>query len=109
MSESTADREPVEPLADEFAARLRRGEHPSLTEYIEHYPEHADDIRELFPALALVEQFKPARKELGRPMAAPATAVHGTVPAQLGDYRILRYFGGDHSPGKQPGRREGPI
>ena len=51
MSESTADRNPFELLAEEFAARLRRGEHPSLTEYVERYPEHADDIRDLFPAL----------------------------------------------------------
>jgi hypothetical protein len=28
MSESTADRNPFERLAEEFAARLRRGEHP---------------------------------------------------------------------------------
>ncbi len=58
MSESTADRNPFERLAEEFAERLRRGEHPSLTEYIERYPEHADDIRELFPALALVEHIQ---------------------------------------------------
>ena len=57
MSESTVDRDPFERLAEEFAERLRRGEHPSLTEYVARCPEHADDIRELFPALALVEQY----------------------------------------------------
>ena len=93
MSESTADRNPFERLAEEFAARLRRGEHPSLTEYVERYPEHADDIRELFPALALVEQFKPARQELDGSLAAPLPAARGNLPAQLGDYRILRYLG----------------
>ena len=40
---------PSSVLAEEFAARLRRGEHPSLKEFIDRYPEHADDIRELFP------------------------------------------------------------
>jgi eukaryotic-like serine/threonine-protein kinase len=54
MSESTADRNPFERLAEEFAARLRRGEHPSITEFVERFPEHAEDIRDLFPALALV-------------------------------------------------------
>ena len=47
MSESTADRDPFERLAEEFAERLRRGEHPAITEYVARYPEHADDIREL--------------------------------------------------------------
>ncbi len=93
MSESTADRNPVELLAEEFAARLRRGEHPSLTEYVERYPELAEDIRDLFPALALVEQFKPERKELDGALAASLPAARNELPAQLGDYRILRYLG----------------
>ena len=93
MTESTADRNPFERLAEEFAARLRRGEHPSITEYVERYPEHADDIRELFPALALVEQFKPARQEHDGSLAASLPAARDKLPAQLGDYRILRYLG----------------
>jgi eukaryotic-like serine/threonine-protein kinase len=93
MSNSTADRNPVELLAEEFAARLRRGEHPSLTEYTERYPEHAADIRDLFPALALVEQFKPARQECDGSFAASSPAARDNLPPQLGDYRILRYLG----------------
>jgi hypothetical protein len=31
-------------LADEFAERFRRGERPSLKEYVERYPELADDF-----------------------------------------------------------------
>jgi prepilin-type processing-associated H-X9-DG protein len=45
-------------LADEFAARYRRGERPSLTEYVERYPHLAADICEVFPALVEVEQVK---------------------------------------------------
>ena len=93
MTESTSDRNPFERLAEEFAARLRRGEHPSLTEYVERYPEHAGDIRDLFPALALVEQFKPARQEVDGSLAASLPAARGKLPSQLGDYRILRYLG----------------
>ena len=84
MSESTADRNPFERLAEEFAERLRRGEHPSLTEYVERYPEHADDIRELFPALALVEQYKPARQERRGSSAAPVPATRGDLPDAVG-------------------------
>src|SRR5208283_1227818 len=45
-------------LADEFAARYRAGERPSLQEYIDRHPELADDIRELFPAMVEIEQVK---------------------------------------------------
>jgi hypothetical protein len=45
-------------LADEFAERYRRGERPSLTEYVERYPHLAADSCEVFPALVEVEQVK---------------------------------------------------
>ena len=76
MSEPSVDRNPVERIAEEFAERLRRGEHPSITEYVERYPDLADDIRELFPMLAMVEQFKPERPE----MAVPTTASRQVHP-----------------------------
>ena len=59
MTSSVSDRDPVEQLAEEFAQRLRRGERPALSEYLDKYPEHADEIREVFPALVMMEQFKP--------------------------------------------------
>jgi hypothetical protein len=82
----------VEQLADDFATGLRRGEHLSLTEYIEHYPDLADDIRELFPMLAMVEQFKPAQQD-GVVPPAQAEPARGAHPEQMGDCRILRYLG----------------
>jgi serine/threonine protein kinase/WD40 repeat protein/tetratricopeptide (TPR) repeat protein len=93
MSESTSDRNPFELLAAEFADRLRRGEHPSINEYVDRYPELADDIRELFPALALVEQFKPGPREVEVPVTATAPPACDDMPTQLGDYRIVRYLG----------------
>jgi hypothetical protein len=56
-AESTS-RDPLEKLAESFLARFRNGERPSLNEYIEGHPELADDIRELFPALAEMESLK---------------------------------------------------
>jgi WD40 repeat protein/serine/threonine protein kinase len=73
-------------LGDEFAARYRQGERPPLQEYIERYPELADDIRELFPALVEIEQAKEDRNELAPSLAGPALR-------QLGDFRILREVG----------------
>ena len=51
----------LDQLAEEFAARFRRGERPELKEYTDRYPELADDIRELFPAMVRVEQAEGAR------------------------------------------------
>src|SRR5215471_1502153 len=74
-------------LADEFAARYRRGERPPLREYVEKYPELADDIRDLFPALVGMERAKEDQQEIEPPASI--------LPAlqQLGDYRILREIG----------------
>src|SRR5262249_45642725 len=79
-------------LAEEFAARFRRGERPGLTEYADRYPELADQIRDLFPALVVMEQFGSVG---GAPdlFAGPATAEARDIPRQLGEYRILRGAG----------------
>src|SRR5262245_9069228 len=76
-------------LADEFAARYRAGERPGLREYIDRHPELAGDIRELFPALAELEQ---AKDDRWRALLVPAD---GPLPAlrRLGDFRILREVG----------------
>src|SRR5262249_11384768 len=50
-------------LVEEFLARRRAGERPSATEYIDRHPELAGRIREIFPALGLVEAIKPGSGE----------------------------------------------
>jgi WD40 repeat protein len=77
-------------LAEEFAARFRRGEHPTLKEYTDNYPELADEIRELFPALVKVEQADDARQGEDEPAGLRAK---NQPPSQIGDYRILREIG----------------
>src|SRR5262249_36804636 len=89
VDSSEQKREPLEELAAEFADRLRRGERPSLTEYTEQYPELAGDIRDLFPALALMERFGSVAGPPGASPMRPAVP----PPALLGDYRILREVG----------------
>ena len=59
MTTETSERDPVEALADSFLERLRRGEHPAVSEYVEKYPDLADEIRSLFPTLAMVERLGP--------------------------------------------------
>ena len=38
----------IDHVADSFVARLRRGEHVSVSEYTARYPEMADEIRTVF-------------------------------------------------------------
>ena len=59
MDSSSSQMDLIERLADEFANRQRRGEDPSLEEYVQKYPEMASEIREVFPALVMMEQFAP--------------------------------------------------
>jgi tetratricopeptide (TPR) repeat protein len=92
MSDSTADRDPIERLADSFLARFRRGERPSAEEYVAQHPELADEIRELLPALVMLEQEKPVAGAATGTNGGPAAAA-GPAPNQLGDYLILRELG----------------
>src|SRR5207253_3906765 len=73
-------------LAEQFVQRFRRGERPSLTEYTEKHPELSGEIRELFPALVMME-------DLGSVAGRPALPQAGPLPQQLGDFRILREIG----------------
>src|SRR5262245_11758554 len=89
MSTPSADRDPVDQLADSFLSRYRAGERPSAEEYIARYPELADQIRDLFAALALIEENRSARGGTSGPPPDPG----GLTGRQLGDYRILREVG----------------
>jgi serine/threonine protein kinase len=92
MSTSSGNRNPVERLAEEFAERYRRGERPSLAEYVEKYPQHAGEIHELFPALVVMEQLKPATAD-ATGAYEETTAPEGDRLECLGDYHILREVG----------------
>jgi serine/threonine protein kinase len=118
-SSSTGD--PLGPILESFLARLRKGERPSLTEYIGRYPGLADQICDLLPALVEIEQLGSlggvaveagaGRAGPGDPHpphggASPTEALDpatgpaatggdspGPSPQRLGDYRIIRSIG----------------
>src|SRR5262245_45499110 len=95
MTASEFEFDPIGQIADEFVARLRRGEDPSITEYTRRDPANADRIRAVMSALQVVEKLKPG--------AGPAAALSGGPSANLtrvepiteliGDYRIVREIG----------------
>jgi serine/threonine protein kinase len=92
MNDSSADLDPVEALAAEFAERHRRGERPSIDDYAARHPELAEQIRAFFPAMALIEDLKPGTADETGSFAGPPVG-SGPAPERLGDYRILREVG----------------
>jgi tetratricopeptide (TPR) repeat protein len=87
MSTSGSGADPLGQLADEFLERHRRGERPALTEYTARHPELASQIRELFPALLMLEDVRPERQP------APGEPLAEGPPLRLGEYRIVRVIG----------------
>jgi serine/threonine protein kinase len=87
MNKPNAQQVLLDAVAEEFAARYRQGDRPSVEEYAARYPEAAREIRELLPSVVLLERLKPPRSPGGRIPLEPAQ------PQQLGDYRIVREVG----------------
>src|SRR5215813_4840167 len=87
---SAAD--PLGQIADEFVEAFRQGKRPSVEEFARRYPEHADEIRDMLPALVLMEKAKAAEDTSGLRRQAKASTAAAPLQ-QLGDYQILREVG----------------
>jgi serine/threonine protein kinase/Flp pilus assembly protein TadD len=91
MSDPSSEINPLDQLAEEFVDRYRKGERPPLSEYVARHPDLADEIRDLFPGLVLMEGIRP---ETGEATGAFGVASGASkCPERLGDYRILREVG----------------
>lgn len=73
-------RDPLEEAADSFLARYRRGERPSIDEYVARYPHLAEGILALFPTLCIMEELGPRETPTSRPA--------GLEAERLGEYPI---------------------
>ncbi len=82
-------RDPIESLATDFLERQRRGKSPTVAEYAEKYPQWADEIFDLFPTIAAMEDWKGSQSTC---TLTPAPLEEVEVE-RLGDYRILREIG----------------
>jgi len=82
--------DPLHGAAVSFVTRLRRGERPTLAEYTERYPDHANRIREIFPGILAAE-----RRTGDEQTTGPFGPVDFTpnVPKSIGDYAIVREIG----------------
>lgn len=88
----TDDRNPVDMLADEFSERLRAGENPSITEYVRRRPDLEDDIRELFPTITMMEQFR-KKQQTDTQLEQVSARLDAERLKKLGDFRIIREIG----------------
>ncbi|MFO0810021.1 MAG: protein kinase [Gemmataceae bacterium] len=91
MSTAGSKSEIVLALAEEFLERYRKGERPALREYTNRHPDLADDIREVFPAMAMMENVALADESLAD-RASGGCQPPGLL-TQIGDYRVLREVG----------------
>jgi WD40 repeat protein/serine/threonine protein kinase len=92
MTDDASSADLLGQIADEFVEAFRRGRRPSVEEFARRYPAHADDIREMLPALVLMEEAKSADDTSGQRRRARASAAAAPLQ-QLGDYQILREIG----------------
>ena len=81
---SDTQHDPIEALLDDFIARLRNGETPSIAEYEAAHPEFAEEVRQTFPAVQMIEQ-----AALRRDQQRPSTKAD-RPPERLGDFKIIR-------------------
>ncbi|HLN29780.1 MAG TPA: serine/threonine-protein kinase [Gemmataceae bacterium] len=92
MHSSSDARSPVELLADEFLGRHKRGEKPTIKEYCDRHPDLAEEIRDVFEALLMVEDLKPDSSEVSGSFG-DSVRIDGRRLEHVGDYRILREIG----------------
>jgi serine/threonine protein kinase len=79
-------------VVEQLTARLKAGEAVDLDACLAAHPEHAAELRRLFPALELLADVsRSPSPALSRP--APAGPAAGEILGQLGDFRLLREVG----------------
>ncbi len=93
MTDTATSEERFSALADDFVERHRLGQQPSIEGYASAHPELAAEIRRAFPALMMMEEFKPGSGDVTGDFEASAVVVHGTRLERLGDFRVLREAG----------------
>lgn len=80
-----AERETIENIAEEFTQRWRRGEQPSVNEYVERYPAVAERLKALLPPVLILE-----RAKQNRPLGS--SGLKRSLDT-LSDFRIIREIG----------------
>lgn len=87
-SKSGSEELEFDELLAEYTERVRLGEHPPIIEYLERYPDFAEQINEFFPLILQLEQGKtdPSSDD-------STTRWKFSVIEKLGDYLLIREIG----------------
>lgn len=81
-------------LTEEFVQRFRAGERPDWQEYAGLHPELAEQIRELFPTMMLMEQSRNWQLQLDELERGPVVRDSmGAKLERLGDFQLIREVG----------------
>jgi WD40 repeat protein/serine/threonine protein kinase len=78
-------------IVEEFTNRVQTGETAAIDEYVQKYPEYAERLRQLLPALALLDEL--GRSLSSSPGRAPTASGEDSLSGILGDFRIVRQVG----------------
>lgn len=89
MSEPSEDL--LEKLTEEFAEAIRNGESPSIDDYARRYPDLAERLLRVLPALEIMEQCRPLSHDTAQ--APPLPMMDDPPLGQVGDFHILREIG----------------
>ncbi len=81
--------DPVGRLVEDFKERYRRGQRPSISDYTQQHPQHAERLRQVLPMVALMEDAGSS----GGSTHSAAGGASGRMPEQLGGYRLLQEIG----------------
>lgn len=79
----------LEQITDSFVTKLRAGERPSYEEYFQRFPVHAAALKDLLPALVLLEGHAAAIAARDTEFAPES----GPLPEEISGYRIVREIG----------------
>lgn len=86
MATKTVSEEALDELGEEFAARFRRGETPSVDEYVTRYStDEQAEVRDFLESILLLEELKSGE--------SGASTARGNIPEEFGRYRIQRSLG----------------
>jgi eukaryotic-like serine/threonine-protein kinase len=93
MTDPAVSEDRFNALADEFIKRRRLGQNPSVESYAAAHPDLAEEIRQAFPALLMIDDLKPSSGDPTGNFDAASVVVRGAKLERLGDFRVLREAG----------------
>lgn len=86
----------LESLVEQLTSQAFAGEIPHIDDLVRQYPQHADQLRELLPAIAMMCNWGAAGTASSAAVRKSASAdspKKEPAPRQLGDFRIVREVG----------------